>query len=151
MHSRRHGWTLIEMFSHYDQVMLIFVRPPFVSCQKLTVCGVPWHGSCHIRSRHVRSDHITSHHITPHHITSQHGSGAERQKIARNGSGIDENQHNLVKTAQNFDASPAVTTGMRQDPYLVSKRAFSGSTFSAKLWPIFLAALSIFSIPFFCN
>ena len=31
-----------------------------------------------------------------------------------------ENQHNLVKDVkvpQNFDASPAVTTGMPQDPY----------------------------------
>ena len=37
--------------------------------------------------------------------------------MARNGSGIDENQHNLVKTARNFDASPAVTTGMPQDPF----------------------------------
>ena len=37
-------------------------------------------------------------------------------------SGIDENQHNLVKMARNFDASPAVTTGMPQDLFLVSKR-----------------------------
>ena len=35
--------------------------------------------------------------------------------LARNGSGMDENQHNLVKI--NFDASPAVTTGLLQDPY----------------------------------
>ena len=105
--------------------------------QKSTVFGVPWHGSHHIRSHHIRShhitshhttshhitsDHITSHHITSHHITSQHGPGAKRQKIARNGSGMDENQHNLAKTARNFDASPAVTTGMPQDPFLVSKR-----------------------------
>ena len=39
-----------------------------------------------------------------------------RSILARNGSGMDENQHNLVKTAQNFDASPAVTMGMRHDP-----------------------------------
>ena len=42
--------------------------------------------------------------------------------MARNGSGIYENQHNLVKTARNFDASPIVTTGMPQDPYFGSKR-----------------------------
>ena len=41
---------------------------------------------------------------------------------ARNGSGMDENQHELVKTARNFNASPAVTTGMPQDPYFGSKR-----------------------------
>ena len=35
---------------------------------------------------------------------------------ARNGSEMDENQHNLTETDRNFDASPAVTTGMRQDP-----------------------------------
>ena len=43
-------------------------------------------------------------------------SGQFPSKIARNGSGIYENQHNLVKMARNFDASPAVTTGMRHDP-----------------------------------
>ena len=37
--------------------------------------------------------------------------------LARNGSGMHENQHNLIKMTQNFDASPAVTTGMPQDPY----------------------------------
>ena len=83
--------------------------------------------SHHITSHQIRSDQITSHHITSHHITSQHGPGAKRQKMARNGSGMDENQHNLVKMARNFDASPAVTTGMPQDPYLGSKREVSGS------------------------
>ena len=39
---------------------------------------------------------------------------------------MDENQHNLVKMARNFDASPAVTTGMPQDPFLVSKRVETG-------------------------
>ena len=50
-----------------------------------------------------------------------------RSILARNGSGMDENQHNLVKMARNFDASPAVTTGRPQDPYVVSKREVSGS------------------------
>ena len=50
--------------------------------QKSTVFGVPWHGS----KTTILQD-------------SSHGPGAKRQKIARNGSGIDENQHNLVKTA----------------------------------------------------
>ena len=125
--------------------------------QKSTVFGVPWHGSHHIRSHHIRSNHIrshhirshqirsdqitshhitshhirsdqiTSHHITSHHITSQHGPGAKRQTMARNGSGIYENQHNLVKMARNFDASPAVTTGMRQDPYVGPFYRVSGS------------------------
>ena len=62
-------------------------------------------------------------HAKPHHTTSQHGPGAKRQQIARNGLGIYENQHNLVETARNCDASPAVTTGMPQDRFLVSKRA----------------------------
>ena len=39
-----------------------------------------------------------------------------RSISARNESEIDENQHNLVKMARNFNASPAVMTGMRQDP-----------------------------------
>ena len=47
--------------------------------------------------------------------------------LARNGSGMDEYQHNLVKTARNFDASPAVTMGMRQDSYFVSVYTVSGS------------------------
>ena len=41
---------------------------------------------------------------------------SKMSKSARNGSGIDENQHKPVKIARNFDASPAVTTGKRQDP-----------------------------------
>ena len=36
---------------------------------------------------------------------------------------MDEIQHELVKMARNFDASPAVTTGMPQDPYFGPKRA----------------------------
>ena len=51
----------------------------------------------------------------------------------RNGSGIDKNQHNLVKTARNFDASPAVTTGMRQDPYFHPFRGRNGK-FCAWAW-----------------
>ena len=39
---------------------------------------------------------------------------------------MDGNQHNLVKTARNFDASPAVTTGMPQDPFLVPFRGRNG-------------------------
>ena len=73
--------------------------------QKSTVFGVPWHGS---KTTFLQD--------------SSHGPGVKRQKIARNGSGIYENQHNLVKMARNFDASPAVTTGRPQDPFLVSKR-----------------------------
>ena len=42
-------------------------------------------------------------------------------KMARNGSGIHENQHELVRIARNFGASPAVTTGGPQDPYFWSK------------------------------
>ena len=37
-------------------------------------------------------------------------------KIARTGSGMYENQDNLIKIAENFDASPAVTTGRPRDP-----------------------------------
>ena len=78
----------------------------------------------HITSHHITSHHITSYHTTSHHITAC--SRSETSKIARNGSGIDENQHNLVKTAQNCDASPAVTTGMRQDPQNGPKQAVPG-------------------------
>ena len=39
----------------------------------------------------------------------------------RNRSGMQENQHDLVKMIRAFDASPAMTTGMRQDHYFVSK------------------------------
>ena len=64
--------------------------------------------------------------------------------MARNGSGIDENQRNLVKTARNFDASPAVTMGMRQDPYFESKREVSGSVrpVSGRTFPASSAAWS---------
>ena len=81
------------------------------------VTPLPWFlGMDHITSDHITSAHITSHHITSHRTTPQHGPGAKRQQMARNESGIDENQHNLVKTIRNCDASPAATTGMRQDP-----------------------------------
>ena len=73
--------------------------------QKSTVFGVPWHGS----QTTILQD-------------SSHDPGAKRKKKARSGSGIYENQHNLVKPGRNFDASPAVTTGMPQDPYLRLKR-----------------------------
>ena len=36
-----------------------------------------------------------------------------RRVLARNVPGVDETQHHLIKLAQNFDASPAETTGMR--------------------------------------
>jgi len=39
-----------------------------------------------------------------------------------------ENQHNLVKMARSFDASPAVTTGEPQETYFGSKRKVSGPT-----------------------
>ena len=39
---------------------------------------------------------------------------------------MDENQHILFKMTQTFDASPAVTTEMRQDPYFVPSRGRNG-------------------------
>ena len=88
---------------------------------KIDRLRVPWHGSKIDRLRGslawITSHHITSHHIRSDHITLHPSMAPERNvnKNARKGSGIDEIQHNLVKTARNFDASPAVTTGMRQD------------------------------------
>ena len=55
-----------------------------------------------------------------------------RSILARNGSGMNENQHNLVKTARNFDASPAVTTGRPQDPIL--GRSGVETARSAAMW-----------------
>ena len=77
--------------------------------QKSTVFGVPWHGS----KTTILHD-------------SSHGPKAKRQKNAQNGSGMDENQHNLITLAQNFNASPAVTTGMPQDHYLFFKTVRNG-------------------------
>ena len=59
---------------------------------------------------------------------------------ARNGSGMDENQHNLVKMLQKFDASPAVTTGMPQDPYfepfrVETARSAAWGASSYRHWP----------------
>ena len=48
---------------------------------------------------------------------------------------MDENQHKLVKTDRNFDASPAVTTEMCQDPYFGPKRRVSGSIQPSVLEP----------------
>ena len=39
---------------------------------------------------------------------------------------MNENRYNLIKTVRNFDASPAVTTGMPQDPYFGPKRVETG-------------------------
>ena len=109
---------LLSLFPFGPGELSLFPRGVVIS-HRITSHHITSH---HITSDQIRSDHITSHHITSHHITSQHGPGAKRQKMSRNGSGIYENQHNLVKTARNFDASPAATTGMPQDPFLVSKR-----------------------------
>ena len=40
---------------------------------------------------------------------------------------MDENQHNLVKTARNFDASPAVTSGNEPGPLFWSVLEGSGA------------------------
>ena len=39
---------------------------------------------------------------------------------------MDKIQHELVKMARNFDASPAVTMGMPRDPYFGQKWAETG-------------------------
>ena len=51
-------------------------------------------------------------------VVPQLGAPSDFSSIfARNVSGMHENQHNLINMTQNFDASPAVTKGMPQDPY----------------------------------
>ena len=59
------------------------------------------------------------------------------------------NQHNLAKTARNFDASPAATTGMRQDNFVGVKTGILGVDIFGQTLADLLVALSILSIPFF--
>ena len=52
---------------------------------------------------------------------------------------MDENQNNLVKMTQHFDASPAVTMGMPQDPYFGSKRVETARSAALVASPLNLA------------